>query len=581
MALERGCGLGLGTMRLSSRDVTPEVARRIIDEAIERGVRLFDTADVYAPSAVEIGHNESLVAAALAESASRADITLATKGGLRRKGNTWTPDGRAKHLKAACAQSLERLGVEQIDLYQLHAPDPKVNFATSVRALRALQKDGLVRDVGFCNLRLEELEIASDLVPIAAVQVEIHPLEQRFLKNGVARFCAQRGIPLVVHSPLGGHRRVKRLAKDLLLRSIGERHKVSGLEVALAWLRRVDPIVIPLVGATRLASLLSSLHALEVELTEAELHELDEAFPGGKVLRSPTRVPRGNGGGEVVLFVGFPGAGKTTAAESWVAKGYRRVNRDVAGGSLKSLLPTLEAYIEAGEQKLVLDNTYPRRDARFDVIELAAKHGLRTTCAWLDTTLEQSQLNAVRRMVSRFGRLLDAAQIKEEGDANTFTPEAQYRYRRELEPPRMDEGFARIDRIEFTHDAASTGSHRAVFLNDVIVTDERREVLERYRESGFRLLRLLYAPGRTAPQGSPDGDALGIEIYYCSHEPGPSMCWCRLPLPGLGVWLIDKFALDPGRSLAVADTSAENGFAERLGMRPMTSSEFFASRPIE
>ena len=138
--------LGLGLMRLSSGEVSEGAALRVLHEALDRGVALFDTADVYAPSAGEIGHNERLLAKALAGRSS--NVVVATKGGLRRQGKSWIPDERAKHLKAACEASLRALGVECIDLYQLHVPDPKVPLATSLRALKALQNEGKIRDIG-------------------------------------------------------------------------------------------------------------------------------------------------------------------------------------------------------------------------------------------------------------------------------------------------------------------------------------------------------------------------------------------------------------------------------------------------
>ena len=195
--------LGLGLMRLSSGEVSEGAALRVLHEALDRGVALFDTADVYAPSAGEIGHNERLLAKALAGRSS--NVVVATKGGLRRQGKSWIPDERAKHLKAACEASLRALGVECIDLYQLHVPDPKVPLATSLRALNALQNEGKFRDIGLCNVNLEQLEAARAMATIAAVQVELSPLELTPLKNGVVDHCVRHGIALIAHSPFGGY----------------------------------------------------------------------------------------------------------------------------------------------------------------------------------------------------------------------------------------------------------------------------------------------------------------------------------------------------------------------------------------
>ena len=312
MILDFGSELGLGAMRLS--ELTETAGLRLIHEALDRGIRFFDTADVYAPSADEIGHNERLLAKAL--SRRRENVVVATKGGLRREGKRWIPDGRAKHLKAACEASLEALGVDRIDLYQLHALDPKVSLATSLRALASLQQQGKVRHVGLCNIRLEDIETARKIVEIASVQVELSPLAQTPLKNGVLRYCVDHGIRLIAHSPLGGHRRAKRISKLAVLQAIAKRHGVSAHELALAWLLRVDAIVVPIPGATRVDALVSSLHALDVTLTDEDLAELDEALPAGAVVRAPPSPVPVDADGEVALFVGYPGAGKSTLAES-------------------------------------------------------------------------------------------------------------------------------------------------------------------------------------------------------------------------------------------------------------------------
>ena len=131
-------------------------------------------------------------------------MRVATKGGLTRPGGRWVADGRARHLAAACAASRKALGVERIFLYQLHAPDPRTPLATSVRALAALQRDGLVEQIGLSNVSLGALCEALDLAPIAAVQVELSPWHDASLRGGVVELCAERGLLLLAHRPLGG-----------------------------------------------------------------------------------------------------------------------------------------------------------------------------------------------------------------------------------------------------------------------------------------------------------------------------------------------------------------------------------------
>src|SRR6476661_9327950 len=160
-------------MRLSTaadRDDARSVA--VIQAALDAGVTLLDTADAYARDDAEVGHNERLIAEALRTwTGDRSRITVATKGGLRRPKGAWVNDGRAKYLREACDASRQALGVETIDLYQLHAVDPKTPLETSVRALSALQRERVIRQIGLCNVTVGQIEIARAIADIASVQV--------------------------------------------------------------------------------------------------------------------------------------------------------------------------------------------------------------------------------------------------------------------------------------------------------------------------------------------------------------------------------------------------------------------------
>src|SRR5687767_1364185 len=214
--------LAAGCMRLSTepdRDEARAVAT--LHAALDAGVTLLDTADVYALDSRDIGHNERLIARALSEwRGDRARVRVATKGGLTRPGGRWVGDGRARHLAAACQASRRALGIDRIHLYQLHAPDPATPLTTSVRALLALQRDGLVEKIGLCNVTLGQLEDALRVAEISAVQVEISPWHEDSLRNGVADRCAAEGILLLGHRPLGGAAGARRLARDPALAAV-------------------------------------------------------------------------------------------------------------------------------------------------------------------------------------------------------------------------------------------------------------------------------------------------------------------------------------------------------------------------
>src|SRR5688572_17049734 len=167
--------IGMGCMRLSTerdRDETRRIA--VLHAAFDGGITFIDTADAYCLDDSETGHNERLIARAFSTwSGDRSRIVVATKGGLIRPQGEWLPDGRARHLRAACEASLRALDVERIQLYQLHAPDPRTPLVTSVRALAAMKVEGLIERVGLCNVNVGQIEEARRITEISAVQVEV------------------------------------------------------------------------------------------------------------------------------------------------------------------------------------------------------------------------------------------------------------------------------------------------------------------------------------------------------------------------------------------------------------------------
>ena len=431
--------LAIGCMRLSTAPDRDEArALAVLHAAFEAGVTLLDTADAYGRDETEIGHNERLVARALATwSGDRSRVRIATKGGLTRPGGRWVPNGRARHLVAACEASRRALGVERIDLYQLHAPDPRVPLETSVRALAALQRDGWIAEIGLCNVSLTQLRRAMDLAPIASVQVELNPWKDAALRGGLVEHCAAHGILVLAHRPLGGTERLRRLERDASLRAIAERHSATPAEVSLAWLRALAPVVVPLPGPTRAETVRSIARAATLTFDEADREALDSRFPAGRLRRGSR--PKGSPAGtaidsEVVLIMGMPGAGKSSLAEELASRGYTRLNRDELGGRLRDLLPVLEGELASGRRRVVLDNTYATRAARNEVLEVASAHGVPVRCLWLTTPLADAQVNVARRTLAG----LTSAAVQ------ALRPDALYRYQRELEPPEVEEGFTAV-----------------------------------------------------------------------------------------------------------------------------------------
>lgn len=576
--------LGLGCMRLStSRERDDGRAVAVIRAALDSGLTLLDTSDAYCLDDRDAGHNERLVARALAEwvaaGGDRSAITVATKGGMRRPKGAWVADGRARHLRDACDASRRALGVETIDLYQLHAPDPKTPFSTSVRALAKLQADGWVRDVGLCNVTVGQIREAQEIVRVACVQVSLSPLDDESLRNGVAEHCRDHAIRLIAHRPLGGERR-KSLAKDVVLRTVADRHRATAEETALAWLLSFGAGVVPIPGATRLESISSIARARAIRLTEEDRQALDAHFPG-TLLRVPRaqRRPPDDAPGDVVIVMGIPAAGKSTVAEELHEQGYERLNRDTFGGSLADLLPRLETSLATGRNRVVLDNTYPTRASRNEVIETAWSRGVPVRCIWLTTTIGDAQRNAIGRMLAIHGSLATPEHIKERSreDTRFFLPEAQFRYERALEPPTADEGFVAIEERPFSH--AEPVLNRALILDfDDLATEPSprlREVLDGYRSGQWLIFVHAWRP-QIARGEMTDSDmqqrfaevraSLGpMRFGLCPHDAGPPACWCRKPIAGSVLEFAFKCDVSLMSSIVVGSSPADRTMAERIG----------------
>ena len=594
-------------MRLSTeRDRDESAAPAVVHAALDAGATLLDTADAYCLDDTEVGHNERLVARALSTwRGDRSRVRVATKGGLTRPNGDWVPNGRGRHLAAACEASRRALGVERIDLYQLHAPDPRTPFSTSIRALASLQRDGLINRIGLCNVTVGQIEDARSLVEIASVQVEVNVWNDDNLLGGVVGYCLANGIQVLAHRPLGGTARIRRTTKDPMLIDLAKRHGVQPGDIALAWLMDLSDLIVPIPGPTRLETASSLGRPPAVRFTDEDRARLDERFPAGRIAR-PSGAPRAKAArtdGEIVLIMGLPAAGKSTAARKLVEGGYSRVNRDESGGSLRALLPKVERLIESGHTRIVLDNTYASRKSRGAVLQAAELERLPVRCVWLTTSLEDAQVNAASRMIAKFGRLLDPEEIRRtvKHDVSAFGPGVLFRYQRELEPPHPSEGFSRIDAIPFERARDASFTNRALIVwcdgvvarigaaaNEVEVLEGRTEALRRYHAGGWRVLGLGWQPGISAEVVTRDQvDAayarmnaelgIPIDVLYCPHGAGPPVCWCRKPLPGLGVVFVDRYRLDPSQCLFVGAGPQDPGFARRLGFQYRDAAEFFAT----
>ena len=309
--------IGLGCMGMSEFYGTPDEAEgiRTIHRALEIGVTLLDTADMYGR-----GANEELVGKAIADR--REQAIVATKFGIVR---TEDPslrsfNGSPEYVRASCEASLQRLGIDVIDLYQLHRVDPDVPIEETVGAMTTLVDEGKVRHIGLSEALEEDIRRAAAVAPIASLQSEYSLFERR-LEDGILDVCEELGIGLLPYAPLGramltgriqglsdlgaddARHRWPRFAEENIDHNVGLVGRLEAFaadkgvtagQLALAWLLAQREWIVPIPGTKRIAYLEENAAAAEVDLTSAELALIDEAVPRGSVAGErypPERMP--------------------------------------------------------------------------------------------------------------------------------------------------------------------------------------------------------------------------------------------------------------------------------------------------
>lgn len=273
--------IGLGGMPMSIEG-RPDAEQSIatIHAALDAGVTLIDTADAYHRLAGEVGHNEELIARALKSyGGDTSDVLVATKGGHLRPGDgSWTQNGRPEYLKEAAKASAQRLGVEAIGLYQFHRPDPQVPYADSVGAIRELLDEGVIQLAGISNANVAQIDEANQILGgrLVSVQNQFSPAFRS--SQGELEHCAELGIAFLPWSPLGGIRNAAGLGeRHGAFGRVAADHGASPQQVALAWELALAPVVIPIPGASRPASIQDSVHAVDLHLTADEIALLSQA----------------------------------------------------------------------------------------------------------------------------------------------------------------------------------------------------------------------------------------------------------------------------------------------------------------
>lgn len=261
--------LGFGAMRITGEGIWGWPADRnnalkILRRAVELGVNLIDTADSYGPETSEL-----LIAEALHPYP--AGLVIATKGGLTRPGpGQWVPNGRPEYLKRCVEGSLKRLRLERIDLYQLHAVDPKVPIEESLGALKEMQNAGKIRHLGLSNVSTAEIERARKIVPIVSVQNRYN-IEDRESEK-VLVYCEKENLGFLPWFPIGGG---NGLPAENALKTAARDHGTSAIQIALAWLLERSPVMLPIPGTSSIAHLEENVAAAKIKLTSAEWKAID------------------------------------------------------------------------------------------------------------------------------------------------------------------------------------------------------------------------------------------------------------------------------------------------------------------
>lgn len=273
--------IGLGGMPLSIEG-RPDAARAeaTVHAALDAGVTFIDTADAYNLEPGETGHNERLIAAALASyGGDTSQVVVATKGGHVRPGDgSWQIDSSPAHLRTAVDASLAALGVEAIGLYQLHRPDPQVDYADSLGAMRELYDAGKVRMVGISNATVAQIDQAREIIGEALVSVQNQFSPRYRSSEAELVHCGEVGLAFLPWSPLGGIGNAADLGGSFTpFAEIATAHGVSPQRVCLAWHLAKGAHVVPIPGASRPETITDSAQAVELTLTDTEIATLDAA----------------------------------------------------------------------------------------------------------------------------------------------------------------------------------------------------------------------------------------------------------------------------------------------------------------
>ncbi len=314
---------------------------------------------------------------------------------------------------------------------------------------------------------------------------------------------------------------------------------------------------------------------------------------------------------EVVIIMGYPGMGKSQLARTYEKDGYFRLNRDLLGVSLDDLVPMMEKEHKNGKTAFVLDNTYASKESRASVVSWAKERGIPVKCVWITSktpkAIEVAQYNVVKRMLDKYGKVLTNEEMAATKDPNVFPPVALFAFKKKFERPTKQEGFDELEVIYFkieldksvyknkavvfdydgTLRKTKSGEKVPTIPDDVELLENRKSSVKRYLSQGYILLGVsnqsfvgkgVMTEAQAIACFEKTNELLGVDIDYkfCPHNMFPINCYCRKPMPGLGVDFTEKYKLDPDQTIVVGDRTTDKTFARRSGFTFVHADDFFA-----
>jgi aryl-alcohol dehydrogenase-like predicted oxidoreductase len=541
----------LGTQHLLARG--EEQAAGVLDAARRAGVTWLDTADVYGAGAVE-----RFVAV-------RADgLRLATKVGLVAQGARYVPDGRADALARAIDASRARL--PRIDRLWWHAPDPRVDLRRSAAPLRRAVEQGLVGELGVCNVRVGQLRALADLLPLAAVQLEVSRGERAVVRGGALEEADRLGLPVVAYRPFGGRDRARRTLADPAVARVAARHGVPAAAVVLAWL--ADLRLVPLPATTDPAHLAE--WRVPVTLDDEDRAALDAGTEVGAQRRRPRaerRPPAGRpGGGAGGRHAGRgqddprPGAAGPRAPQPRRAGGHARRPVAPAGGGARRRPrrgPRQHVPHAGPAQRGHRDGVAPRRAGALRVAGHAGRRG----------GAQRGAPAARHRGPPGGGR--GAGGVERAGRGGVAPAGAATGSARSWSRPRWTRASSGWTWCRSR--ARRARAARACCVRRSTCGGPTRRWSRRRRRGWWCWWRGWSPdadPAAAAAALEAEGAAAGLRVAaaVCPHGAGPPVCWCRKPLPGLLLALARREGVDPTRVKVLAASAADRTLARRLSL---------------